>query len=150
MIYDLQHFIDKFEGKSEAEIITGTVGMDGGPKCANGWCGAGLSHYGTPETEALERLLEILTLSRTDGVPAAFPIYLDMNAIRYSRRAEFINDGWALEYQQPTPKQRILAALYDIKKMQSKDTDTGGKKERIIYVSVPVSITEQARELLQN
>lgn len=29
-----------------------------------------------------------------------------------------INDGQVQRYQQPTPKQRILAALYDIKKMQ--------------------------------
>jgi hypothetical protein len=29
-----------------------------------------------------------------------------------------INNGCNYNYQQPTPKQRILAALYDIKKMQ--------------------------------
>lgn len=50
------------------------------------------------------------------------------------------------DYQQPTPKQRILAALYDIKAM-TKDIDTG-KKERIVYVAVPASITEQSKDLV--
>ncbi len=31
-----------------------------------------------------------------------------------------INNGDHPQYQQPTPKQRILAALYDIKKMEQK------------------------------
>lgn len=34
------------------------------------------------------------------------------------QRAALINDGESNEYKQPSPKQRILAALYDIKKMQ--------------------------------
>lgn len=59
-----------------------------------------------------------------------------------------INDGEANGYQQPTPKQRILAALHDIKQMQQPEL----KPERIktVYVSVPVSITEQIKELIQS
>jgi hypothetical protein len=149
MIYDVDFFINKFESLDSSQIVGGTIECDAG-KCANGWCGVGFGYAGTAESTALEVILEALQLSRQDGVPAIFPTSVDPFSHRYSRRAEYINDGWALEYQQETPKQRILAALYDIKKMQSKDIDTGGKKERIVYVSVPVSITEQARELIQS
>jgi hypothetical protein len=63
----------------------------------------------------------------------------------------YVNNGRSVNYLQPTPKKRILAALYDIKKLQTKDIDTGGKaKERIVYVSVPATITEQAKELIKN
>lgn len=57
-----------------------------------------------------------------------------------------INNGRNPRYQQPTPKQRILAALYDIKKMQQPETPA--VKVKTVYVSVPESITEQTKELI--
>lgn len=64
-----------------------------------------------------------------------------------------INNGEDEKYQQPTPKQRILAALYDIKKMQQPEPgqivqDSVQIKQVIRYVSVPESIKEL--EIIQN
>jgi hypothetical protein len=141
MIYDAQFFIDKFDAIPEEKWTTGFFELNGA-HCANGHCGVTDSNYKSNIKEAdalvaLLRTLEITTLTDYDGF-GIFEITAN------------INDGFTSEYQQETPKQRILAALYDIKKLQTKDTDTGGKKERIVYVSVPVSITEQARELIGN
>lgn len=57
-----------------------------------------------------------------------------------------INNGDDPRYQQPTPKQRILAALYDIKKSQEPEV-----KERIVYVTVDAPVRElQKSELIEN
>ena len=62
-----------------------------------------------------------------------------------------INDGRTKEYQQPTPKQRILAALYDIKKMEDEKfnkevKELQEKKGNIRYVAVSESLRDIAKE----
>lgn len=138
-MYTVDYFIQKFEAIPEGQWCTGQMEDIRGLKCANGHCGLVASYQ--PNEEALA-LVEILRpLKRTNR--ASFPDdVLDVTAC--------INDGLTAEYPQPTPKQRILAALYDIKKIQSKDNEPEQPKERIVYVSVPVSITEQAKELITN
>lgn len=125
MKYTVDHFIQKFEKIPEENWMEGEYKY-GNRCCAMGHCGAVTANDLTAESRALESMLGGHYVVQT------------------------INDNHDLRYQQPTPKQRILAALYDIKSMQKKDIDTGGKKERIVYVSVPVSITAQAKELVVN
>lgn len=56
-----------------------------------------------------------------------------------------INNGEDYRYQQPTPKQRIMAALYDLKKLEQPEP-----KVIVKYVSVSESLKKQTKELIEN
>lgn len=88
--YNIDHFINKFESIPEEKWITGHYGYKGsGEHCALGHCyDAKTNSYFGEEAQALWDLFG--------------------NPMR-------INDGAHPEYLQPTPKQRVLAALFDIK-----------------------------------
>jgi hypothetical protein len=147
-MYTVDYFIDKFSKLSESQVVAGSIETPSGNKCANGWCGVDFNYTGTGETAALDKLLRLLPIHVKHSL---IPIYeLSEDSSGYSRIAEQINDGFIHEYQQETPKQRILASLYDIKRLQSKDTEQQQPKERIVYVSVPVSITVQVKDLITN
>lgn len=126
MIYDVDYFINKFESIPEDEWYEGAYQYNE-KHCALGHCGAASDDHPTKEAVALKML------------------FGNKHYV-----IQTINDGGHEQYNQPTPKQRILAALYDIKKMQSKDIESVEKRERIVYVSVPVTITEQAKELVMS
>jgi hypothetical protein len=143
-MYTVDYFIQKFEAIPADRWRTHMLQDECGRKCANGLCGVTAEMTATSESLALKDIFSVLKLTRTSGCK------MDADFADYSVKVEYINDGIVNEYQQPTPKQRILAALYDIKTMQSKDTSQPQPKERIVYVSVPVSITEQAKELITN
>lgn len=137
MIYDVDYFINKFEAIPENKWTTGFF-KNNGKCCANGHCGIDESTE-VQEGEEAHALAMLLMPLRKDYWQKFLgdPVY-EVTAV--------INDGGIDEYPQTTPKQRILAALYDIKAM-TKDIDTG-KKERIVYVAVPASITEQSKDLV--
>ena len=94
MKYDVDYFINKFEAIPEEQWCTGAFSLcdenENTQHCALGHCGYGVGTK-TVEGEALISLFE----------PELLPM---------------INDDRSIEYSQSTPKQRILAALYDIKK----------------------------------
>jgi hypothetical protein len=92
MEYTVSYFIEKFSAIPE-EIWLINEYERNGSKCAFGHCGM-------RDNNSLQSIPEA----------AAFVKILQMAAV--------INDGESSEYQQPTPKQRILAALYDIKRKQ--------------------------------
>lgn len=99
MKYDVDYFIAKFEAIPEDLWMAGDF-TDGVRCCAFGHCGEkGWTNPLTQESTCLSSLLE--------GEVAR------------------INDGNDDKYPQPTPKQRILAALRDLK-----------PRERIVYVAV--------------
>lgn len=89
MKYDVDYFIEKFEAIPESMWLVGDLGNHGGPRCALGHT----IHIdnSTNETQALCML---------------FPGSCDVLNI---------NNGSHPDYQQSRPKQRILAALNDIK-----------------------------------
>jgi hypothetical protein len=87
-VYNAQYFIDKFSTIPEEKWCTGKFEDEHGRHCALGHCGARKSFVRTEEANALSALIWPMS----------------------------INDGDADDYQQPTPKQRILAALEDAKK----------------------------------
>jgi hypothetical protein len=124
MNYDVDYFINKFTKIPEQLWQTMDYGR-GETCCAMGYCGAKSAVDLTDEARALEDLL----------------------GGHY--KPQSINDGCDPRYLQGTPKQRILAALYDIKKMQTKNIDTGGKV-KTVYVSVPTTVIEQAKELVMS
>lgn len=138
MKYTVDYFIKKFEAIPEEMWISG-IFFQNGKSCANDHCGMRLNlleqEIITTEAQGLQKVFSALPINVTD------PSY------GYSEKAVHVNNGWSNEYKQPTPKQRILAALYDIKKMQSKDIDTA-TKTKTVYVAVPTTISEQAKELV--
>lgn len=91
MKYTVDYFIQKFEAIPEDNWITEKYSNDLGC-CALGWCGEKSFHY-TDESRALDNLF--------------------YNEFRVGPSR--INDKGYAAYQQPNPKARVLAALYDIK-----------------------------------
>lgn len=105
--------------------------------CAQGWCNINGSN--------VERIVigDDTTNKEALALYALFPPL--RNGLQWRLPIGEINNGEDMRYQQPTPKQRVLAALYDIKNMQQPPTES---IEKTVYVSVPTSITEQTKELI--
>lgn len=142
--YTVDYFIKKFEAIPENKIITYDQGGKGF-HCAVGHCKNISGDYGfcspnmkssphySPEANSLMNLFLNAGID-SKGSPGTGWCIAD------------VNNGDHPKYQQPTPKQRILAALHDIKKLQEPAQLV--VKEKIKYVSVPSSITEQTKELV--
>lgn len=90
--YDVNYFISKFEAIPEEKWTTGRYIDENGRCCAYGHCGV-MPNLMTEEAKALENLFAKILQS-----------------------PDHVNDNKAIHYTQETPKARILAALYDIKK----------------------------------
>lgn len=93
--FTVDYFIEKFEKIPEERWTTGVYSKDDG-QCALGHCGmnTGIIKYNT-EADALWDLVYY---------------NIGLSVVR-------INDAYEKRYSQRTPKQRILAALRDIKKL---------------------------------
>jgi hypothetical protein len=109
---DVQYFINKFEAIPEEEWTVGTQQDKSGRRCAYGHCMPvkeksrgcmAYSGYGheTEEGVALKHLFSSF-FTWIDSVPT-------------------VNNGSSSSYRQPTPKQRILAALRDIQSHEEQD-----------------------------
>ena len=92
MNFTVDYFIAKFEAIPEEQWCSGDYSNSHGQHCAAGHCGEGRFTGVTPESQGLEAILH--------------------------HRTAYINDGDGSDYKQPTPKQRILAALRDVKAKQ--------------------------------
>lgn len=130
MEYTVNYFIRKFEAIPEEMWCVGAYTY-GDRHCAYGHCGIDKS------------------FDEADALFWMFTSNLNAQSSPIS-----VNDGKCPAYKQPTPKQRILAALYDIKKLQDGDVGKAEptQKEKVIhhYVSVPTSISEQVEELIMS
>jgi len=123
IVYDVDYFINKFESISEIFWISGDYISNSG-SCALGHCGKKEFNPHTLESKGLIKLFN------------------ENNFI-----VTHINDGRNSKYIQSTPKQRILAALNDIKRKQNKDGDT----ERIdITKSLAVLPINETSDLINN
>lgn len=107
MKYTVQFFIDKFEKIPGNKWTTNTY-TQGDKHCAGGHCGMRFADDINHMAEA-KALVEVLRPSK-----AEHPYY----STDFHNIVAALNDGVHSRYKQPTPKQRILAALYDIKAMQ--------------------------------
>lgn len=101
--YDVDYFIRKFEAIPEDMWLIRSLGHYGGPRCALGHCIGQESPFSF----------------KKDSESVSLTIVFQDERIRYllknNRSIASINNGEHPNYQQSTPKQRILAALYDIK-----------------------------------
>lgn len=111
-MYTVDYFINKFEAIPENkwnDFIQYDVQSD--TRCAFGHCGIEKHYlkYGNPVVDGTETKegQGLIDLFRNSGYHTASGNWVTD-----------VNNGRSDTYQQPTPKQRILAALYDIKKMQ--------------------------------
>lgn len=91
MNYTIDYFIEKFEAIPEDNWITGKYYDPEVGCCALGWA----SYDGITVTD------EVIFFSK---------LFQKNNLV-----ASQVNDNLCSKYRQPTPKQRILAALRDIK-----------------------------------
>lgn len=132
MIYDVDYFIKKYKSIPEEKWCIESRLTEDGRRCAHGHCYIGEADFLAQNKEE-NALIEIAEnyKSITGGVGFAT-----------------INNGWDEKYKQPTPKQRILAALYDIKKLQ--EGKEGKVKTIIKYVAVDADIRKEAKELVVN
>jgi hypothetical protein len=108
MIYDVNHFIKKFKSIPEEKWITDKLQDGEGRCCAQGHCGVGRHD-----------------LSNLRSIPGteAYALVELFGVIDDGYRIAFINNGDDPNYQQPTPKQRVLAALYDLKRQEQLVTE---------------------------
>lgn len=92
-VYDAAYFIAKFEAIPEDKWTTGSFTF--GPRhCVYGHCG------------------KLAVMQETDESRALFQIAFEHRG----HSVVDVNDGYAAQYPQETPKQRVLAWLRDAKK----------------------------------
>mgnify|MGYP003502350564 CR=1 len=132
-IYDVNHFIAKFSVIPEDMWCVRTR-SNGTQRCALGWC------YPTHELAK-----ESEQIYNTDSVEDKSLVAL-IHLLNPDFGVGGVNNGIYKEYQQPTPKQRILAALYDVKALQEKENKPA--KEIIRYVAVDSVIRTNTIEAL--
>lgn len=103
MKYNVDYFIKKFEAIPEEKWCIDDQNDDYGRHCAYGHC----AHTSRQEENAFHDF----DLEKSKN------IFLTPTVCKKMQKTKLadINNGYYREYQQPTPKQRILAALYDIK-----------------------------------
>lgn len=136
---DAQYFINKFEAIPEEKWCIGEFKDEKGAKCANGHCGVTQLHpfYLTRESRALQRVFANVIVHYPSGKPLKDNFYPD--GLRYSNIAAAINNCSTVEYQQSTPKQRILAALRDIQTTEEANNAVEAAKEILSAPKVGVT-----------
>lgn len=142
-MYTIDYFINKFEAIPENKWCTNTFD-NGVSKCALGHC-MDRNHTNFSISQKLygtiygEEFAAIVKLFEKEGENGNFTI-------------AHINDGSYNKYKQSSPKQRILAALHDLKATRQApplvEIPEPKVRETIRYVSVPTTLTEQTKELI--
>jgi hypothetical protein len=138
MEYNVDYFIGKFSAIPEGRWTTGDF-KKGNRFCANGHCGITADNYLNPNEEA-KALAELFKLTSIKRKVSEY----DSDIFNYT---VVINDGLVFEYNQNHPKQRILAALQDVKKLQEVEKNP---KERIVYVTVDEPVRKLQKEVELN
>lgn len=140
-MYDVNYFIRKFTNTRDDKWCIGRLHNQYGESCANGWCGVRflgrpVEVHTTEESIALQQVMAPLSSKKLH----VFDVLPD-----YSSIAAHINNGTDPRYRQPTPKERILAALYDIKRMQEGEKSSFEKEvvTKTVYVKVEEGILEE-------
>lgn len=127
--YDINYFIKKFEAIPGELLIEGELGIHANAKCTSGHCDVVSYNAPTIELRCLFFLLQKLKVTFNERHKYAY------NHSHVSVEVGFVamlNDGQSNEYNQPTPKQRILSALYDIKKLSTPSEPKEEKEYRFI------------------
>lgn len=140
-IYDVDYFIKKFEAIPNDQWATCSY-ITPLACCALGHCGSTSDYDDTDESAALKKIFSSMGLYSIQYI----------NDKTNPRDNKYAVAGIEKYFIYPTPKQRILAALYDIKNIQQPVPEPKKEqpivKERIVYVAVPESIKEQVTDLI--
>lgn len=143
-IYTVDYFIKKFEAIPLDKWTTGTFGTLGDKHCALGHCGTGSMNIATLINQINYPTTELGSLTNL------FSTYLRCAVTGVNDEGR--NTENLVVYPQLTPKERILAALCDIKaKIESEKVLTPKEetvKEKVVYVTVDQAVRElQKKEL---
>lgn len=114
-VMGVDYFINKFEAIPEEQWCVDVFSNGKGAHCANGHCGAGCAGT-TTESRAFQKVIFPLT-----DKAIMCPQDLHNEDEGYSVTAAKINNGSDSRYRQSSPRQRVLAALYDLKAMKALD-----------------------------
>lgn len=114
MNYNVDYFINKFEAIPESHFTTHLFENQDGQKCVVAHCGVFHLHTVTPEGIALKQVFDSLPITGK-----RIGTLIVHQHLTFPYKASCINDGLTKEYRQATPKQRVLAALHDIKAMEA-------------------------------
>lgn len=126
--YSVEFFIRKFQAIPEEKWCVFTRQDTNGRRCALGHISV---NFDSPELNALHALMPFRHLTS------------DFSFMAPAEGVAPTNNGTNPRYQQPTPKERILAALYDVKKMQEPKPEVKPEVvERIVYVTVDEKVRE--------
>lgn len=145
--YDVDYFIKKFERIHEHRWCTEKFRLWSGKRCGVGHC---LSDEAVEKLNSGYRVLQdderksgmfaeafaLANLFQPTGTNKVLAVYR-------------VNNGNDPRYQQPTPKQRILAALRDIKAKQEPVKEVP-VKERTVYVTVDAAVRKLQKEIAEN
>lgn len=136
---DVKYFINKFGAIPEENWCTEFLSTKDGRACANGHCNVKGTTWAffnphimnfspiftlTDESKALQKVfsrLKVHYMPNLTIVGAVTDGWHTGKSPEYSTIAAEINNGLTVEYQQETPKQRILAALRDIELLEEQD-----------------------------
>ena len=129
-IYNVDHFIRKFESIQERSWYAGGYKnpLDFSQCCAYGHCGMELFKENQCDEGMALSQISILHLGN-------------------SAKIANVNDGTHPDYTQFTPKQRVLAALYDIKaKLEEPIPEPVKTVEKIVYVTIDKEVKELTKQ----
>lgn len=134
MTYTIDYFLDKFSKiPEELWCIKALQNFSEGfeQRCFIGWC--------YPAGVDVEKQSEQGIYCEENMASAR--LFTKLKSLRSE-----INNGEDPKYQQPTPRQRILAALRDIKALQDVETKVVPEvKERIVYVMRDEKVRELSK-----
>lgn len=141
-MYNVDFFIQFFSSIPTEAFTIGILHDDSGNHCANGWCGVTSTSMYTPQpamARALQKVFSPLCIHYAeDGMSGEVVLDFPYTNPGYSQKAAIIQNGESQEYTQPTPKERILAALLDVKNMD-KDGDDAVEETKKIIEDTPVT-----------
>lgn len=140
-MFTLDYFIEKFKSIPDNRWNVGhQIGSDG-THCALGHCG---ESFGT-EQVALSDVLESIYVKVIKKVTNNNYDVGDIFNNSCFDKVAAINNGETEQYQQSTPKERILAALYDVKKMQQPKYEDVTKELAILPISETSDIVKEVK-----
>lgn len=113
MEYNVDYFIKKSEAIPEDRWAVGHF-VAGDASCAQGHCGVRIDQWDNAAQERYFKNIDMFP-EAASLIRLFQPNYYDTGVV-----VAKINNGAHPDYRQPTPKQRILAALYEIKKPSTK------------------------------
>jgi hypothetical protein len=145
MEYTVDYFIKKFEAISEVKFIAFSQSNNGG-HCALGWCKNNSGCLGMADASNSTEAMCLHLLFKNAGIISNSDNSTDAKGWNVAE----VNNGYNKNYQQPTPKKRILAALYDVKKIQQSKSEVNREDITKQLAVLPIDETSDIKKQLVN